>query len=623
MKTFLKKKTLIYFVTELAFILINYLYLFLLQSQYLGSNPYQNHLVRVLYYLIPFLSLLMGPLLGKIFVFIFNGAISLYLIAQSIYFKAFGQYFRFAYAVSLIDEVIGVKSSAEEFYTIKDFSVIIVLGIITLIFIIFYFLYERKLIKFKYKLIISLASLLFLIPAFLDYRGLTKELEASRETNTWQPDKTDYYIYDTIPSSNQFVEKLGLLTFMERDLKSLSEKTSFSEEDYKEVADYLALTPNKQENMMTDVFKGKNVIFIQAESFVDIALDKELTPTLYRLKHDGINIEDFNTPLPKASTSDTEIMTNTSLIPESDSYASCYEYQDNYFPQTLPTLFESIGYDTFAFHNNYGEYYNRTVMFNTLGYDKFFDCTGLGLEDTPPDDEIMEQIGWILVERENNWMTYWITYSGHQPYAPNEVGVSEKNVERIKEKYPNLPDEYVYYMAKNMDLDSSIARFMDIFDWNGKLNEVVFVFYGDHQAKGLDFTEESPIFSGMNIDYYNKAKNTDLFIYCADYGSMNYKKTSTVLDLLPTISNMFGIDYDEKIALGRDIFDERYHGFYFGDFGYTGTDDFGYDYIADKITLTNPEYTEAKAEEDLNYYNQKRVISKKILQMDYFKPENK
>lgn len=93
-------------------------------------------------------------------------------------------------------------------------------------------------------------------------------------------------------------------------------------------------------------------------------------------------------------------MVNTSFIPEAEGYSVCYQYVNNTYPLTLGNLFKNNGYSTNAFHNNFGEYYNRFTTFNNYGYE-FFDSYGLGIESEANDASVSEQIGWIDTEKKS------------------------------------------------------------------------------------------------------------------------------------------------------------------------------------------------------------------------------
>ena len=64
-------------------------------------------------------------------------------------------------------------------------------------------------------------------------------------------------------------------------------------------------TPTNK-NEKTGMFEGCNLILITAESFSYLAIDPELTPTLYKLQTEGFNFTNFYTPYWDVSTSDGE-----------------------------------------------------------------------------------------------------------------------------------------------------------------------------------------------------------------------------------------------------------------------------------------------------------------------------
>ena len=269
-------------------------------------------------------------------------------------------------------------------------------------------------------------------------------IEAARaEEDGFQENLTDYYIYNVIPNSNQFVEKFGLIPFAYRDAQTFLNKNVTGKEEKAEIEQFLSQRKEQAADDHTGIFAGKNAFFIQAESFNNAALDEELTPTLWKMYSEGIRIQGFNTPALPGSTSDTEFMANTSLIPSSQGHAVCYTYPTNAYVTTLPGMFTKAGYQAYAYHNNYSTYYNRAVTMLNFGYQEFYDSYRIGVENEASDSEVMNVLKWIYAENEDPWMAYWITYSGHQPYdSETSPGVTAENLARVREKYPDLEDAY-------------------------------------------------------------------------------------------------------------------------------------------------------------------------------------
>lgn len=614
------KKTIIYFLIEIIYTLVMIGYFIWLRNNYSIVNAYEMPLLNIILLILIIMIWFIGPMLNRYIVFIYSGLCTLYLVSQQIYLRAFHQFYRFNTAIDLKNEVQGVQDSILELLIKKDFYPFIILIVITIIFVLAYFFLQRKCFKLIYRIPYKLASLILLFAISQQYVKFNEIIEATRhQEDSFQLNKTDFYIYDQIPNVNQFVDKFGLITFGYRDAQTLFEHEYYTEMDYQSIHEFFDGREPLKKNQMTGIFEGKNLLMIQAESFNDLALDNELTPTLYKMKNEGINIEGFNTPALPGSTSDTEFMANTSFWPSSSGHAICYKYPNNTFETTLPKMFKKEGYNVNAFHNCYGQYYNRKITFPNWGYDKFYDCTELGHEDRMSDKDAMDVMKWIMIETEQPYMNYWISYSGHQPYDLDEVGVQPKNVERIKTKYPSLDDDYVAYLAKNMEIDQCLGDLFVELKKVNKLDDLVVFFFGDHIVKGLDIENGDNYYKQTGIEFGESKKYTDLFIYNSATEPMEYNKVSTALDLLPTIANMWGMDINEKTFFGHDIFDDDYNGFHFSEWGFWYTNDYYYDFIEDKFYPRVDNFNENEARKEVEYYKKMKEISEKAMRVDYFK----
>lgn len=615
-----KQKKILSAVLEGMYLLVIFAYMLILKNVNSSVSVYDFYIFLGYSLFVIGTLVLSGPKWNKYIGFILSFIYTLYLVAQRIYYRGFSQYFRFSTALGLAKEVSEVGGSIKELMELGDFVPFICLFVITVIFIITYYLFNRN---NKYNIFLRLICIPFFIVSIAMFIINNNAILRSKEgTTNFDIYKSDFYIYDAIPNTNQFVDKFGLLSLSYRDCQLLISNSAIVEEDYKIIENYFNEN-NKvhYDNDMTGIFKDKSLLIIQAESLIEAGISKELTQNLYYYMNKGIKVEGFNTPLLIGSTSDTEFMSNTSIIPMSGGYPVCYEYINNTYPNTLGEIFKENGYNTYGYHNNYAEYYNRDVTFDKYGYE-FFDSAKLGLENLEPDSKLAETIGWILSEKDK-FLGYWVTYSGHQPYSLDEVGVDEEDVKKIKELYPDLNDEYVAYLAKNMDLDKSIANFINVMDWTGRLNDFVIILYGDHVVKGLDFSKGSnydEVF-GINSDDNPEILNTPLIIYANDIEHKDLKKSSTALDIMPTVINLWGFDVEMKYMFGRDIFDEEYHGFSFDENGNYITNDYSYNVISDSYSVYNDNKSIESIEEEISYFDKIKDVCRRILRTDYFKGE--
>ena len=612
----MRKKNIINILFEVLFYLSIFAYMLVIKSIYSTNVSYDLKVFFGFALAIIGISILVGGHVNKYVSLLLCTIYTLYLVAQKTYFKGFGSYFRFSTAKELSSEVAGQGAAINELFDMKDIIPFVVLFLIVVIFLVLRYCLK---IKTKYKWYVHLSSLLCFLLAFVSINSMVKQVYATNINDNFQIYHTDFYVYDTVNNPKVFVDNLGLLTFEFRDLQSLIQEQKNTELYAEKIDNYFnSIDSTKKTNDYTGMFKDKSLLVIQAESLNNFGINEELTPTLYRMINKSIQVTNFDTPLLIGSTSDSEFMVNTSFIPEAEGYSVCYQYVNNTYPLTLGNLFKNNGYSTNAFHNNYGEYYNRFTTFNNYGYE-FFDSYGLGIESGANDASVSEQIGWIDTEKEK-FMSMWISYSGHQPYGLEDVGVNDTDVEKIKSLYPNLNDDYVSYFAKAMDFDRAVEQFLNVMEWTGRINDVVVVIYGDHIAKGLDIskgTNFDEVF-GVNSDDNPSIVYTPLLIYANDMEHQVVNKYCTALDILPTLMNLWGIDYDNKYAFGHDILDDDYTGFSFDANGNYWNGDFYFNSSNSTITTYN-NYSEESAREIVNDFNEKREICKEILKIDYFK----
>lgn len=314
------------------------------------------------------------------------------------------------------------------------------------------------------------------------------------------------------------------------------------------------VTPTKQ-NEYTGIFKGKNLIYITAEGFDKIAIDESLTPTLYKIANNGFVFENYYQPLFTVSTSDGEYMFLNSLIPKEGVW-SFYRSSNIYLPFGIGNVFKREGYSTVnAYHDHTYTYYNRDKSHPNLGFDKYIGC-GNGLEElinckTWPESDV-EMINATVDDYINsdNFMTYYMTVSGHLNYTFTGNYISYKNKDLVKD----LPytDHVKAYLAANIELDRAIESLINKLKEKGKLDDTVIVISPDHYPYGLKTSELNEI---SNTDRSDKFEmfHTSLILYNSEIEeNVKVIKYVSSIDILPTIYNLFGIKYDSRLLMGRD-----------------------------------------------------------------------
>ena len=540
--------------------------------------------------------------------------LSIYFGLQRLFFRSFNQFGLIKTALSVDKNMLRFADSAVELLNWVDILVFLA-PIIALLLLI---KYRRKNLLMSFSLNFVFRTLIFSLSSFYLYQSFHTTLDViASEPLKLQDNKV---IYANVPNTNQFVDHFGLNGLLLREMDYtvkpiILEKNVTLEE---QISEMLILSSLLEKSDYSGIFKNHDLLLIEAESLNNFAIDPILTPTLYHLKHSGLVILGYNSPLLPGSTSDTEFMVNTSLLPSNNGNITFNTYVDNVFPLTLANRFTDKGYYSMASHNNYGVYYNRTNMLPKLGYE-FFDAIGLNAYDNVEDSYVIDHIKWIQYERER-FFSFWITYNGHQPYTTDTLTDNMKGYfELVKQRYPNLPEAEQVFLAKNMDLDRGLKQLLIDYKNSNRLNDLVIIIYGDHQPKGLfgDKTNYAS-YCSLSDNIFEYCFDTPFIIWNNDEVMGYIEKTSSPLDIAPTIFDLFDLDYDYHLALGRSVFDPSNEGFSFNEFGVIKTDNFIYDTLRDTLVLRNWTKSEETYRLEAEALYQRFLLGYKIVETDYF-----
>ena len=352
-------------------------------------------------------------------------------------------------------------------------------------------------------------------------------------------------------------------------------------------------------NKYTNKFKGRNVIFIHAESMQNFLVNlkingEEVTPNLNKLASEGMYFDRFYPQISIGTSSDTEFTLNTGLMPSSSGTVFVNYYNRKYY--ALPNYFNEMGYYTFSAHANAADYWNRKTMHKTLGYKDFYakdtfdvptdtnskDWVGLGLSDKSFFNQLIPILKNIKETKSPFYGTV-ITLSNHSPfndltkYDPFEVTMKYTYTDEKGKKQegvaPYLEKTSMgNYIRSAHYADAALGEFINLLRDNRLLDNTMIILYGDHEARlsknqfnllynydpvTQDIKDENdPKYVSMENYNYDLLKNTPFIIW---NNKEKYKKTiSNVMgmyDVLPTMANMFG--FKEKYALGHDIFSDN------------------------------------------------------------------
>ena len=423
-------------------------------------------------------------------------------------------------------------------------------------------------------------------------------------------------IIDTIKyntSSSYHFTKTNSYMFKKTDLKthSVLENSFNIETDNEEILrlnKYLKGTYPTNKNEYTGIFKDKNLIFITAESFSFQMIDKDITPTLYKLSSEGFKFNNFYTPIYYASTSDGEYTNLTSLLPQEGTWSYIYS-KDNVMPFSYANILNKQGYKSFAYHNGEYDFYDRDKILPNYGY-KYKAC-GSGLEKDikcnifPQSDK--EMLSTTVNEYKNKkFNVYYMTISNHLPHDFKKNDLTKNYQNEVKDLKYN--DSIKAYYAALIDLDKGLESIIDTLKKENKLDNTVIVLAPDHFPYGLSKKEYNDVYKYE--ENYQKHKS-GLIIYNSKTKAKEINKYASNIDILPTLLNMFGVEYDSRYLIGNDIMSSSEGIVIFNDHSFL-TDKGYYNEVTN--TFSNKEidenYIKNKKEEVFNKYNASSLISK-------------
>lgn len=323
----------------------------------------------------------------------------------------------------------------------------------------------------------------------------------------------------------------------------------------KEMHEYFSSQEASKKNKYTGMFKGKNLIVLVGESFSSLAIREDLTPNLYKLYKEGFQFDNFYTPIFPVSTADGEYITDTSLIPKEGVW-SFLKVAGNYMPYSYPNVFEKQGYSSNAYHNHTATYYERDKYIETMGYNSYL-AVGTGLEDRmdtsnwPNSD--YEMVKTTMDDYINNekFMAYYMTVSGHMNYTKIGNMMVYRNWDQVKD----LPYSHKAksYLAANIELDKAVGELIRRLEEAGKLEDTVIVISGDHYPYGLTLEEINELSTFERDDKFEKYRMPFLIWSGSMKEPIKVEKIGSSLDVLPTVLNLFGAEFDSRLLIGRDI----------------------------------------------------------------------
>ena len=388
-----------------------------------------------------------------------------------------------------------------------------------------------------------------------------------------------------------------------------------------------SLTPAKT-NACTGLFAGKSLIFISAEAFSAEVIDPVRTPALYRLAHEGVFFTDYYQPAWGGSTSTGEYANMTGLVPTTASAMG--ESIGKQLPFTLGNQLMAQGYASWGFHNNSYTYYNRDRTHQNLGCGTWM-AMGNGMEEGvantwPQSDREMLDFTMDIYLSQRPFYVYYMSVSGHGLYSQGGNFMSKKNYEAVSEL--DCSETVKCYHAANLELEYALEDLLDRLETEGLLDDVVIVLSPDHYPYCLEQSATwhtdrdylSELYGGPVTDCFIRDHNAlILWSGCIEGMGLQIDTPVSSLDITPTLLNLFGLDYDSRLLVGRDVFSDA-EPLVFWNNGSWITDRARYDAASRRYTVSDGmEADEAYFERIDAAVSNKISYSRGVIRWDYFR----
>lgn len=320
---------------------------------------------------------------------------------------------------------------------------------------------------------------------------------------------------------------------------------------------YFAAQEPTYTNEYTGMIEGYNLIWITVEGMSRYIIDEERTPTLYMMAHEGFDFKNYYTPLWYGSTSGGEWAVLTGTPPGNGGYIamehSGTSKTNMYF--TPSRRLGALGYECTGFHANYADYYGRNLSHTNMGLKWIAYGTGYKGERGgsllwPESDLNLWNESTAFLDFSKPFYAYYMTISGHAQYNWGGNAMCSRHKELVAE----LPysDKSKAYLACEYEVELMLTQMLADLKEADILDKTVIVLTADHiPYNDMDICDE---LAGHELEQeFEKYENALIIWSGAMTEPVVVDKYCSSIDILPTVLNLFDIEYDSRLMAGRDI----------------------------------------------------------------------
>lgn len=377
-------------------------------------------------------------------------------------------------------------------------------------------------------------------------------------------------------SRDYLAKYLGINAFTAYDgvqtYKTTQVRAQASATDMDEVDEYVKGHYAKPNDQYFGLAKGRNVIYIHLESTQQFLIDyklkdengveHEVMPFINSLYHSNstFSFSNFFQQVKAGKTSDSETLFENSLFGLNQGALFTQLGGKNTFEAAPNILKQTQGYTSAVFHGNSGTFWNRNETYKHFGYDYFFDASyynvtednsfQYGLNDKP----FFQQSVKYLEHLQQPFYTKFITVSNHYPYSQLSGDETGFPLAQTKDETINS-----YFSTANY-MDTAVREFFDYLKQSGLYDNSIIILYGDHYGISNARNKELAQLLGKDRDTWSNFDNAQVqrVPYMIHIPGMTQGKIIDTyggqVDALPTLLHLLGVDTQNYIQLGQDLF---------------------------------------------------------------------
>ncbi|MDT9024860.1 MULTISPECIES: LTA synthase family protein [Rossellomorea] len=362
------------------------------------------------------------------------------------------------------------------------------------------------------------------------------------------------------------VKNIGTYNYHVYDIflqsKSSAQRAMADGSELADIDNYVRASYIEPDKEMFGVAKDKNLIMVSLESLQNFVINsemngQEITPFLNDFIGESYYFDNFYHQTQQGKTSDSEFLLDNSLYPLNRG-AVFFTHSGNEFESMTEKLGEN-GYYTTAMHANNKSFWNRDIMYDSLGYERFYslpdyevteeNSVNWGMKDIPFFEQSVEH----MKEMPQPFSTKMITLTNHYPFTLDEE-------DKLIDPYTSNDGTVNRYFQTVRYMDEAVKNFITDLKESGLYENSVIVMYGDHYGISENHNKAMSQYLGKEVTpvVSTQLQEVPLIIHVPGQEGKTISKVSGQIDLKPTIMHLLGIDTKEDIQFGSDIFSSQH-----------------------------------------------------------------